>query len=241
MDSTPQVEGDHHQHHAHSHDFTEANRQHFNTSVEAAHHADRPDYLKIAKKVGKLIVDAYPFDEEKTTLMDFACGTGGLSRELAPHVKSIVGVDISQSMVDEFNRRVSNQGIPPEEMKAVCTDLQAAEGALDGQKFDVVVCLAAYHHFASPSEVSRTLVYFLKPGGALFVMDVMKNPSGEVVIPATHNHVVPHPFGFDEADMRVILEGAGLENFNYQKALSATMRGNKADLFIANASKPAVH
>lgn len=65
--------------------------------------------------------------------------SGLLCRELAPHCKQIVGVDISQGMVDVFNTRVANQGIDPDEMKAVCLDLRGAEGELEGVKFDVVV------------------------------------------------------------------------------------------------------
>jgi hypothetical protein len=42
-------------------------------------------------------------------------------------------------MVDQFNLSVSNQGIPPEEMRAVCCDLTVAPDQLDGMKFDVVV------------------------------------------------------------------------------------------------------
>lgn len=66
---------------------------------------------------------------------------GAFSRELCQYVKSIVGVDISPNAVDEYNRRVSNQGITPEEMKAVCTTLKGTDDELDGTKFDVVaVC-----------------------------------------------------------------------------------------------------
>ena len=64
---------------------------------------------------------------------------GLLSREIAPHAKQIVGIDISQGMVDQYNRRVANQGISPEEMKAICVDLKGVDGELDNQKFDVVV------------------------------------------------------------------------------------------------------
>lgn len=42
-------------------------------------------------------------------------------------------------MVDQYNLSVSNQGIPPEEMRAVCCDLTVAPDQLDGMKFDVVV------------------------------------------------------------------------------------------------------
>ena len=64
---------------------------------------------------------------------------GLISRELAPYSRSILGVDISQAMVDEYNLRVFNQGIPPEEMRAVCAELEGKEGELGGQKFDVIV------------------------------------------------------------------------------------------------------
>jgi cyclopropane fatty-acyl-phospholipid synthase-like methyltransferase len=38
-------------------------------------------------------------------------------------VKTIVGVDISQRMVDEYNRRVANQGLSMQEMRAVRADI----------------------------------------------------------------------------------------------------------------------
>ena len=44
-------------------------------------------------------------------------------------------------MVDRYNLSVSNQGIPPEEMRAVCAELRGRDEELDGLKFDVItVC-----------------------------------------------------------------------------------------------------
>ena len=51
----------------------------------------------------------------------------------------IVGVDISQGMVDQFNRRVYNQGISSEEMHAVRAELKGESGELGDEKFDVIV------------------------------------------------------------------------------------------------------
>lgn len=50
-----------------------------------------------------------------------------------------MGVDISEGMVAQFNERVDNQGIPREEMGAVCAELNGKEGELGGEKFDVIV------------------------------------------------------------------------------------------------------
>lgn len=74
-------------------------------------------------------------------------GPGLNSRVLAPFVKSIVGVDISQEMVDRYNKRVENQGIPREEMRAICipeqllthvNDLRLAK-LLGDIEFDVAI------------------------------------------------------------------------------------------------------
>ena len=70
--------------------------------------------------------------------------SGLISRELAPYAKTIVGVDITPALVENYNHRVANQGISPDEMRAVCTDLKGVEGELDGLKFDVVVVSFIY-------------------------------------------------------------------------------------------------
>lgn len=62
-----------------------------------------------------------------------------MSRNLASYTKKIIGVDISQGMVDYYNQRVYNQGISQDQMQALCLHLTGAETDLDGQKFDIIV------------------------------------------------------------------------------------------------------
>ena len=64
---------------------------------------------------------------------------GLVSQQLCQYVKSVVGVDISQVSVDLYNTQASNQGLAPEEMRAVCTELKGEPGELDGLKFDIIV------------------------------------------------------------------------------------------------------
>lgn len=65
---------------------------------------------------------------------------------MAPHCKKIVGVDISQGMVDWYNMRVGNQGIDSQEMKAICVELKGTEDELDGTKFDIVIVSLTVMH-----------------------------------------------------------------------------------------------
>jgi len=153
-------------------DHGESNRQFFDNLAHK--YDDLPFATELTEKIGNAVRKDYAFDANATVMMEYACGTGLVSRQLAPYAKTIVGVDISQGMVDQFNLRVSNQGIPPEEMRAVRQELKGEEGELDSMRFDVIVCAQAYHHFSSIEDTTRILAFFLKPGGALIVLDLIK-------------------------------------------------------------------
>jgi len=56
--------------------FEEANKDFFNTPGVAERYAERPDAVECAQRLAAVMLKAYPFNEEKTTIMDFACGVG---------------------------------------------------------------------------------------------------------------------------------------------------------------------
>ncbi|KAF9809245.1 hypothetical protein IEO21_07474 [Rhodonia placenta] len=226
-----------HHGHEHPHDFASANRDHFN---ETAHeYDDRPHALELARRLGQAIRKTYPslLDEDSTAMMDFACGTGLISRELCPYVKSIVGVDISPGMVEQFNLRASNQGLAPEEMQAVCVELKGSTNELNGQKFDVIVCALAYHHFSSIEDTTRIISTFLKPGGSLLVADIMKSTLHGEIFP-DGGHIVAHQHGFDEEELRRVFEGAALIDFAFTRATSGKLHGHPVDFFLARGILP---
>ncbi|KAF8177625.1 S-adenosyl-L-methionine-dependent methyltransferase [Pholiota molesta] len=236
----------HHPHHHPPHpppsaarqDVAAANKAHFDGQ---AHSPPDARALQMAKRAAQAIRAHYAFDEDATVLMDFACNIGLTSRELAPYAKTIVGVDISQAAVDVFNAAVADQGIAPEEMRAVCAELKGAEGELDGLTFDVITCVLAYHHFADIDETTRVLSGFMKPGGALLVVDVVK-PARHGAAPLfaeEHHHVVPHSHGMTREGMQAAMEGAGLVDFVFKPLTTVIMHGTEAVLFLAKAANAA--
>ena len=58
-------------------------------------------------------------------------------------MKSILGVDLSQNMVDVYNRKVWQQGISKDEMEAICLELKEGsdnqDDQLNGRKFDFII------------------------------------------------------------------------------------------------------
>lgn len=45
------------------------------------------------------------------TVLDFGCGTGGIALKLARYSKKVIGVDISQPMLDVLEKNAKNDGI----------------------------------------------------------------------------------------------------------------------------------
>ncbi|EKM83148.1 hypothetical protein AGABI1DRAFT_69361 [Agaricus bisporus var. burnettii JB137-S8] len=202
---------------------------------------DAPHALELARRAANVFRRAYDFDEDETRVLDFACGVGHLSRELVPYVKSIVGVDISQRMVDEYNRRSLNQGIEPEEMRAIQADILLSSTSSELQEmkgtYDVVVCAAAYHHFDDITVMTRALVEFLKPGGMLLVLDLLKdeNVDTEELFPEHRKHdIVAHRGGLSKAQMEeAFVAATGLQSFKMSDAIKARKRGHPTTLFLA--------
>ncbi|KAF8839867.1 S-adenosyl-L-methionine-dependent methyltransferase [Paxillus ammoniavirescens] len=231
----------HHNHAVHQHHHTnyeDANRHHFN---ETAHqYNDHPDAHVLAQKLGNAMKKTGLFKQGVTTVMDFACGTGLISQVLAAEdPKLIVGVDISQAMVDHYNKTVSDHDVSFEEMKAICvTELRENEKQLEGMTFDVIVCASSYHHFSSIDEVTKTLVSYLNPGGSLLVSDLIKDESSlDGVFPASTHHIVAHKGGFSEEDIRSTFEKAGLKNVTFETVAEPKLAGHPVSLFLARGDR----
>jgi 2-polyprenyl-3-methyl-5-hydroxy-6-metoxy-1,4-benzoquinol methylase len=93
-----------HTHEHHHHDYAKANAEHFS---ERAQGYRSELSTELAKRCAAAILKNYPFDSNKTEVLDFACGPGLIAFELLPHAKRIVGADAAQGMVDVFNHTVS--------------------------------------------------------------------------------------------------------------------------------------
>lgn len=178
-------------------------------------------------------------------------------------MKSVVGVDISRASVDYYNTQASNQGLEPDEMRAVCTELKGESGELDETKFNIVVvsrvvtpspylpcgftriylviqCCASYHHFPSIEDTTRVLASFLKPGGSLLVADIKAADDHRELFPGSYHHIVAHKHGLDEEVVRTAFEGAGLAEVEIRDGFRAKMRatGEEVQWFIARGIKP---
>ena len=104
------------------------------------------------------------------TVLDLACGTGSLTRELAERGYEMIGVDLSADMLAEAaekNRDVD--GIPP---IFLCQSMDKLDlyGTIDA----CVCCLDSVNYVTSPKKLQKAFErvhLFLMPGG-LFLFDI---------------------------------------------------------------------
>ncbi|KAI1392191.1 S-adenosyl-L-methionine-dependent methyltransferase [Hypoxylon trugodes] len=149
--------------------------------------------------------------KKEVRLLDYACGTGMMSRALVPYTTQCLGIDISEGMVAAYNSRAENQGLSRDEMHAVVGDLIVADEPQPAELsdsrffgFDVATVGGGLHHFADPELAAERLVQRLRPGGVLLVWDFL--PHGP-----WHGHggnsVLHH--GLSEERVRSMFERAG--------------------------------
>lgn len=65
---------------------------------------------------------------------------GTVSKELAPHVKSILGVDISQRGIEQYNENFKDD----EKASGICVELKGEEGELSDARFDMIFVSPVY-------------------------------------------------------------------------------------------------
>lgn len=114
-------------------------------------------------------------------LLDYACGTGLVSRALLPFITQAVGIDLSSGMVDVYNQTAANQGLAPEEMRAVVGNLvpssgNGPQGEISGEEFwefDIAAVGLGFHHFEKPALAAKRLGERLKKGGTLLIIDFL--------------------------------------------------------------------
>lgn len=94
-------------------------------------------------------------------VLDVGCGPGLLSESLAKHAASVEGVDFSDTMIEQANRRRSG---------ATFQVANAEDLPFEDEAFDVAVCCYTSHHFARPEKVYTELKRVLKPGGRVVVL-----------------------------------------------------------------------
>jgi ubiquinone/menaquinone biosynthesis C-methylase UbiE/DNA-binding transcriptional ArsR family regulator len=134
-------------------------------------------------------------------LLDIGTGTGRLLELLAPRIAGGLGVDASRAMLALARARLARAGLAHCAVRfADMYRLPLPDGG-----FDTVVLQMVLHHAEAPAEALAEAARVLRPGGRLLVIDLAPHQNTECL------HRLAHRWpGFADAQMRRLLEGAGL-------------------------------
>ena len=133
-------------------------------------------------------------------VLDFGCGTGLLTEQLASRCSAIDAVDASQSMLAVLAAKIEREGW--QHVRAL------AEVPAESAPYNLVVCSSVCAFLDDyPAEVSR-LAEGLRPGGLFMQWDWELDPADD------------EPFGMTRDGIRSGLTGAGLEVIQVETAFS---------------------
>ncbi len=138
------------------------------------------------------------------SVLDLGCGTGAHAVRLAQRGFEVVGVDVSEGMLDAARRRVEHS--PSTAVSFVRDDIRSVRL---GRLFDAVICMFAVLGYQTTDEdvtrVMETVRFHLAPGGS-FVFDVWYGPAVEAIGPSPRVKTVATADGEVERQASAALE-----------------------------------
>jgi ubiquinone/menaquinone biosynthesis C-methylase UbiE len=107
--------------------------------------------------------------EPDMIVLDVACGAGHVAEQLAPHVRQVVGVDLTPALLELGAERLREAGIT----NVLLQESNAAELPFLDASFDLVVCRGAMHHFLHPEQPIAEMARVCRPEGRVVVSDMV--------------------------------------------------------------------
>lgn len=99
--------------------------------------------------------------------LDIGCGTGKLTKQIAPFCKDVIGIDISGNMIKEAIKRNPRMNI---EYKKIDIDEYFNNNK---HKYDLIITIATLHHL-NIKNIFQQVKNHLNPYGMFFVLDLYK-------------------------------------------------------------------
>jgi 2-polyprenyl-3-methyl-5-hydroxy-6-metoxy-1,4-benzoquinol methylase len=101
-------------------------------------------------------------------ILDVGCGTGELTKKLTPYANEIIGIDVSENMLREAQKRNDH-----EKIKYINISVEKYFEERD-KKFDAIISIAALHHMHE-EKIVELMKTKLTEKGILLLLDLVKS------------------------------------------------------------------
>ena len=127
---------------------------------------------------------------------DVACGAAHVAEVAAPHVRQVVGIDLTPALLTIGAERLAQAGIA----NVLLQEGDAAALPFLDASFDLVISRTALHHFPKPQRCVAEMARVCRPGGRVVVADMIATSAPvRDAFDELHRHI-------DPSHTRVLLE-----------------------------------
>ncbi|KAF5846662.1 hypothetical protein GGP41_004740 [Bipolaris sorokiniana] len=142
---------------------------------------------------------------QQVRMLDYACGTGLMTRIFAPYITHTTAIDISPNMISTYTSRFASAFPQPLTITTAVGNLfdksdlnPSSLDAPEFRDFDLATVGFGFHHFEDVVYAAKQLKERLRPGGVLVINDfleggdVLADEDGKPVEGSPGNHAVHH-------------------------------------------------
>lgn len=156
--------------------------------------------------LGRMVEIARP--QSAWRVLDVGTGTGHTALAFAPHVREVVGLDLTEEMLKEARKLAAENEVS----NLLLQEGDAHDMSFEDEAFDLVTCRRAAHHFSDIGRALGEMIRVLKRGGMLLIDD-RSVPEDDWVDETMHRldclHDESHVRQYRPSCWRIMLEDLG--------------------------------
>jgi len=153
---------------------------------------DNPQFAERSKHIADKIREHVPLTK-KMVGFEYGCGTGLISFNLMPYLKSITLADSSDGMLDVLRKKIQKHNVAT--MEILKTDLIIDK--IPDKKFDIIYTALTLHHIEDIKTILARFYKMLNNSAFLSVADLDKE-DGSFHGPEFHGHQQGCPMAENE-------------------------------------------
>ncbi len=186
---------------------------------------EEPRRVKLAGEIATAIQENVPLSKEWDAL-DFGCGTGLVTLQLAPDLRSMTGIDSSTGMLERLGAKIQQSGF--QNVRTELCDL--GKGELPTGRYHLITSAMTLHHIKEIVPLLQSLKTLLLPGGWIALADLEseggrfhEDPTG-----VFHN-------GFSREELSDMLEETGFSEITISTATEVVKGESSFPVLLATA------
>ncbi len=125
-------------------------------------------------------------DLKNQTMVDVGCGGGILTEGLAKKGANMLGIDLSEDLLDIADLHGLESGVNAKYQKISAETLAETEP----ESFDHVVCMEMLEHVPDPASIIAACANMVKPGGHVFFSTLNRQPKAYLLAIVAAEHIL---------------------------------------------------